>query len=71
LSDDFFRLFLDPTMAYGCAYFDRLRDIPLGQAQIAKMDLALGKLGLRSGMTLLDVGCGWGARCAVRSRSTT
>jgi cyclopropane mycolic acid synthase MmaA2 len=60
LSDDFFRLFLDPTMTYSCAYFDRMRDIPLQEAQIRKMDLALGKLGLRSGMTLLDIGCGWG-----------
>jgi cyclopropane-fatty-acyl-phospholipid synthase len=60
LSDDFFRLFLDPTMTYSCAYFDRMRDIPLEEAQIAKMDLALRKLGLRSGMTLLDIGCGWG-----------
>ncbi|OBB83925.1 cyclopropane mycolic acid synthase family methyltransferase [Mycobacterium sp. 852002-30065_SCH5024008] len=60
LSDDFFRLFLDPTMTYSCAYFDRMRDIPLEEAQFRKMDLALGKLGLRPGMTLLDVGCGWG-----------
>jgi cyclopropane mycolic acid synthase MmaA2 len=61
LSDDFFRLFLDPTMTYSCAYFDRRRDITLEEAQIRKMDLALDKLGLRSGMTLLDVGCGWGS----------
>jgi cyclopropane-fatty-acyl-phospholipid synthase len=61
LSDDFFRLFLDPTMTYSCAYFDRRRDTTLEEAQIRKMDLALGKLGLRSGMTLLDVGCGWGS----------
>lgn len=60
LSDDFFRLFLDPTMTYSCAYFDRMRDIPLEQAQHAKMDLSLSKLGLRAGMTLLDIGCGWG-----------
>ena len=60
LSDDFFRLFLDPTMTYSCAYFDRMRDIPLEEAQVRKMDLALGKLGLRPEMTLLDVGCGWG-----------
>ncbi|MCV7030493.1 cyclopropane mycolic acid synthase family methyltransferase [Mycobacterium sherrisii] len=60
LSDDFFRLFLDPTMTYSCAYFDRLQDISLEEAQIRKMDLSLGKLGLRPGMTLLDVGCGWG-----------
>jgi len=60
LSDDFFRLFLDPTQTYSCAYFER-EDMSLEQAQIAKIDLALGKLGLQPGMTLLDVGCGWGA----------
>ncbi|BBX42368.1 cyclopropane mycolic acid synthase family methyltransferase [Mycobacterium simiae] len=67
LSDDFFRLFLDPTMTYSCAYFDRLQNITLEEAQLRKMDLSLGKLGLRPGMTLLDVGCGWGgtARRAI------
>jgi cyclopropane fatty-acyl-phospholipid synthase-like methyltransferase len=56
----FFRLFLDPTQTYSCAYFER-DDMTLEEAQIAKIDLALGKLGLQPGMTLLDVGCGWGA----------
>lgn len=60
LSDDFFRLFLDPSQTYSCAYFER-DDMSLEQAQLAKIDLSLGKLGLRPGMTLLDVGCGWGA----------
>jgi cyclopropane-fatty-acyl-phospholipid synthase len=60
LSDDFFRLFLDPTQTYSCAYFER-DDMTLEEAQIAKVDLSLGKLGLEPGMTLLDVGCGWGA----------
>ncbi|MBO0880638.1 MAG: class I SAM-dependent methyltransferase [Mycobacterium sp.] len=60
LSDDFFRLFLDPTRTYSCAYFER-DDMTLEEAQLAKVDLALGKLGLQPGMTLLDVGCGWGA----------
>jgi cyclopropane-fatty-acyl-phospholipid synthase len=60
LSDDFFRLFLDPTQTYSCAYFQR-EDMSLEEAQIAKIDLALGKLDLQPGMTLLDVGCGWGA----------
>ena len=60
LSDEFFRLFLDPTQTYSCAYFER-DDMTLEQAQIAKIDLALGKLGLQPGMTLLDIGCGWGA----------
>ena len=60
LSDDFFRLFLDPTQTYSCAYFER-DDMTLEEAQIAKIDLALGKLGLQPGTTLLDIGCGWGA----------
>ncbi len=60
LSDDFFRLFLDPTQTYSCAYFVR-DEMTLHEAQIAKIDLALSKLDLRPGMTLLDVGCGWGA----------
>src|ERR1700734_3487805 len=60
LSDEFFRLFLDPSQTYSCAYFER-DDMTLEEAQQAKVDLALGKLGLEPGMTLLDVGCGWGA----------
>ena len=60
LSDDFFALFLDESRTYSCAYFER-EDMTLGEAQLAKVDLALGKLGLEPGMTLLDVGCGWGS----------
>ncbi len=60
LSDDFFRLFLDPSQTYSCAYFER-DDMSLEEAQLAKVDLALGKLGLQPGMTLLDIGCGWGS----------
>ena len=60
LSDEFFRLFLDPTQTYSCAYFVN-DDMTLQEAQIAKVDLSLSKLNLRPGMTLLDVGCGWGA----------
>jgi cyclopropane-fatty-acyl-phospholipid synthase len=60
LSDDFYRLFLDSTQTYSCAYFER-DDMTLEEAQMAKIDLSLGKLGLQPGMTLLDIGCGWGA----------
>jgi cyclopropane-fatty-acyl-phospholipid synthase len=60
LSDEFYQLFLDPTQTYSCAYFER-DDMTLEEAQRAKVDLSLGKLGLEPGMTLLDVGCGWGA----------
>jgi cyclopropane-fatty-acyl-phospholipid synthase len=59
VSDDFFALFLGRTMGYTCAYYER-DDMTLDEAQLAKFDLALGKLGLEPGMTLLDVGCGWG-----------
>jgi cyclopropane-fatty-acyl-phospholipid synthase len=60
LSNAFFRLWLDTNQVYSCAYFQR-DDMTLEEAQIAKIDLALGKLGLEPGMTLLDIGCGWGA----------
>ncbi len=59
LSDEFFKLFLDPTRTYSCAYFER-DDMTLEEAQIAKIGLSLGKLDLQPGMTLLDIGCGWG-----------
>jgi cyclopropane-fatty-acyl-phospholipid synthase len=63
ISDEFFALFLDPTMGYTCAYFER-DDMTLEEAQNAKFDLALGKLDLEPGMTVLDVGCGWGGALA-------
>src|SRR6201991_71466 len=65
ISDDFFGLFLDPNMVYTCAYFER-DDMTLEEAQLAKLDLGLDKLNLEPGMTLLDVGCGWG-RAVVRA----
>jgi cyclopropane-fatty-acyl-phospholipid synthase len=59
ISNEFFALFLDPSMLYSCAYFDP-PNISLEQAQIAKIDLSLGKCDLRAGQRLLDIGCGWG-----------
>ena len=60
ISNDFFRLWQDKNQVYSCAYFER-DDMSLEEAQMAKIDLSLGKLGLQPGMTLLDIGCGWGA----------
>jgi cyclopropane-fatty-acyl-phospholipid synthase len=60
LSDEFFGLFQDPSRTYSCAYFAR-DDMTLEEAQIAKADLNLDLLDLKPGMTLLDIGCGWGA----------
>jgi len=60
LSNEFFALFLDPTMTYSCAYFEHPQ-MTLEEAQLAKIDLSLGKCDLQAGQRLLDVGCGWGA----------
>lgn len=60
IPDEFFSLLLDPTMTYTCAYFER-DNMTLEEAQIAKLDLGLSKLDLEPGMTLLDIGCGWGS----------
>ncbi|HEX9530068.1 MAG TPA: class I SAM-dependent methyltransferase [Acidimicrobiales bacterium] len=57
--NDFYRLVLGPTLTYSCAYFAS-EDQPLDDAQEHKHDLVCRKLGLRPGMRLLDVGCGWG-----------
>lgn len=59
VSDELFGLFQDPSRTYSCAYFER-DDMTLEDAQIAKIDLHFDKLDLKPGMTLLDVGCGWG-----------
>jgi cyclopropane-fatty-acyl-phospholipid synthase len=55
----FYGLFLGSTMTYSCAVFET-DDTTLDQAQTAKYELICRKLGLRPGMRLLDVGCGWG-----------
>jgi cyclopropane-fatty-acyl-phospholipid synthase len=60
LSNDFYRLFLGPTMVYSCAYFER-DEMTLDEAQEAKIRLSLGKCELQPGMRLLDIGCGWGS----------
>lgn len=59
IGNDFYRLWLDDTMSYSCGYF-RSGDDSLYQAQKNKVDYILQKLYLKEGMTLLDVGCGWG-----------
>lgn len=60
LSDDFFALFQDHSRIYSCAYFEP-DDLGLEEAQYAKVDLHLDRLDLKPGMTVLDIGCGWGS----------
>ncbi len=59
IGNDFYRLWLDETMSYSCAYFKNENDT-LYEAQVNKADYILEKLYLREGMSLLDIGCGWG-----------
>jgi cyclopropane-fatty-acyl-phospholipid synthase len=59
VSNRFYELLLGPSMAYTCAVYVK-PDSALEEAQEEKFDLVCRKLGLRPGMRLLDVGCGWG-----------
>jgi cyclopropane-fatty-acyl-phospholipid synthase len=62
VGNDFYRLVLGPSLTYSCARFEK-PDATLEDAQWSKHELICRKLGLheRSGMRLLDVGCGWGS----------
>lgn len=60
LSNDFYSLFLDPTMAYSCGYQLHPGD-SLQEIQRQKNDLICRKLGLARGGRMLDIGCGWGS----------
>lgn len=59
IGNDFYKLWLDETMSYSCGYFKSPEDT-LYQAQVNKTEHILEKLHLEEGMTLLDIGCGWG-----------
>ncbi len=59
VSNRFYELVLGPSMTYTCAVFPH-EEATLEEAQAEKYDLVCRKLGLRPGLRLLDVGCGWG-----------
>ncbi|HEN4465647.1 TPA: class I SAM-dependent methyltransferase [Streptococcus agalactiae] len=60
IGNDFYKLWLDDTMTYSCAYFKHEND-SLEQAQLNKVHHILNKLNAQPGGKLLDIGCGWGA----------
>ncbi|WP_035341283.1 MULTISPECIES: cyclopropane fatty acyl phospholipid synthase [Dickeya] len=66
LGNDLFSRMLDPHMQYSCAYWKHAET--LEQAQQDKLHLICEKLQLRQGMTLLDIGCGWGGLSAFAAR---
>jgi len=67
LGNDLYQAMLGETLVYTCAYWKWAGD--LDEAQRAKLDLICRKLGLQPGMTVLDLGCGWGtfARYAAKT----
>jgi len=61
LGNDFYRLWLDPTMSYSSAWFEGNAAGDLASAQQAKSRRALAQCELKRGDRLLEIGCGWGA----------
>lgn len=59
LGNEFYKLWLDDTLTYTCAYFKKPTD-SLGTAQRQKIDHVLRKLQLQKGQKFVDLGCGWG-----------
>ncbi len=61
LGNDFYQLWLDPSMNYSSAWFEGDLQGDLTQAQNAKVRRALRSAGVREGSRVLEIGCGWGA----------
>ncbi|MGH6649155.1 class I SAM-dependent methyltransferase [Aquabacterium sp.] len=71
LGNEFYRLWLDPSMSYSSAWFDGDMNRPMAQAQHAKILRALGEAGVsadRPGQRVLEIGCGWGGLAEVAAR---
>jgi len=68
LGNEFFSLFLDETMTYSCALYER-PDMTLEEAQLAKLDRICRKLDLQPGQHLLEIGTGWGALAIHAARA--
>jgi cyclopropane-fatty-acyl-phospholipid synthase len=68
LGNEFYRLWLDPTMNYSSAWFEGDRGRDLVQAQHAKVRRALAECGVKPGDRVLEIGCGWGALAEAAAR---
>lgn len=66
VGNDLYQLMLDKRMTYTCGYWDKASN--LEEAQEKKLDLTCQKLALKPGMTILDIGCGWGSFAEYAAR---
>jgi cyclopropane-fatty-acyl-phospholipid synthase len=69
LGNDFYRLWLDPTMSYSSALFDGDFERSMADAQQAKYERLLGELALAPGARILEIGCGWGGFAETAARA--
>lgn len=67
IGNDLYERMLDKRMVYSCGYWETAKN--LDEAQEAKLDLICRKLQLKKGMTLLDIGCGWGGLAEYAARN--
>ena len=69
LGNDFYGLWLDPTMTYSSALFEGRFDLPFATAQQAKYQRMLGELALAPSARILEIGCGWGGFAETAARA--
>jgi cyclopropane-fatty-acyl-phospholipid synthase len=68
LGNDFYRLWLDPTMTYSSALYEGTDGKPLEAAQTAKYERILEQIGAKQGDSILEIGCGWGGFAETAAR---
>ncbi len=68
LGNEFYRLWLDPSMTYSAALYAGERGKPLEAAQTAKYERILDQIGARQGDSILEIGCGWGGFAETAAR---
>ena len=68
LGNEFYSLWLDPSMTYSSALYDGARNKPLEAAQTAKYERILDQIGAKQGDSILEIGCGWGGFAETAAR---